>query len=109
MKRILKTFCLVLTSLIILAGCNKESSEKQILSFKFAALDVQATITESPKAVVAIVPFGTDVTSLVPIITISEKATISPASGIVTDFSNPVVYTVTAEDGSKATYTAPSR
>ncbi|MBO4328302.1 MAG: DUF5018 domain-containing protein [Bacteroidales bacterium] len=106
MKRILKTFCLVLTSLIILAGCNKESSEKQILSFKFAALDVQATITESPKAVVAIVPFGTDVTSLVPIITISEKATISPASGVVTDFTNPVVYTVTAEDGSKATYTA---
>lgn len=106
MKNILKTVCIVLASLAILTGCSKESSEKQILTFKFAALDVQATITESPKAIVAIVPYGTDVTSLVPIITISEKASISPASGVPTDFTDPVVYTVTAEDGSKATYTA---
>ena len=106
MKNNLKTVCIVLASLAILTGCSKESSEKQILTFKFAALDVQATITESPKAIVAIVPYGTDVTSLVPIITISEKASISPASGVPTDFTNPVVYTVTAEDGSKATYTA---
>lgn len=106
MKNILKTLCIVLTSIVLLTGCGKESSENKILSFTIAGLNVSGTITESPKAIVAVVPYGTDVTSLVPIITISEKARISPASGIATDFTNPVTYTVTAEDGSKATYTA---
>ena len=104
MRSALKTLCIVFISLVILTGCNKESSEKKILSFKFAALNVQATITESPRNIAAIVPFGTDVTSLVPIITISEGATINPAPGIATDFSKTVVYTVTAEDGSQAEY-----
>ena len=41
-----------------------------------------------------------------PTITVSDKATISPASGMKQDFNNPVQYTVTAEDGSQAIYTA---
>lgn len=50
------------------------------------------------------VPFGTDITNLVPLIAVSDKATISPASGQPVDFTNPVVYTITAEDGSEASY-----
>lgn len=42
---------------------------------------------------------GTDVSSLVPEIEISDSATISPASGVAQDFTSPVIYTVTAEDG----------
>lgn len=38
-------------------------------------------------------------TALAPTITISANAKISPASGVVQDFSSPVVYTVTSEDG----------
>ena len=107
MKNSIKLLCLVLVSLVLLSGCRKKSSENKILSFKFASLEgVEVTITESPKRIVALVPFGTNLTSLVPIITISENATIRPASGIVTDFTEPVVYTVTAEDGSEAKYTA---
>lgn len=106
MRKLFKTLCVILTSLVLLTGCNKESSEKKITSFKLAGLNIYGTITENPKTIVALVPAGTDVTSLVPIITISEKATISPASGVPTDFTNPVTYTVTAEDGSKATYIA---
>ncbi len=41
---------------------------------------------------------GTDVSALTPEITISTGATISPESGQAVDFTNPVEYTVTAED-----------
>ena len=92
--------------LMLLASCGKESSEKKILSFKFAAPAVEATITESAKTIVAVVPTGTNLTSLVPIITVSEKATVVPASGTVVDFTNPVDFTVTAEDGSTVVYKA---
>ena len=44
-------------------------------------------------------------TALVPTITISTAATISPASGVAQNFTNPVHYTVTAEDDSQQTYT----
>ena len=41
-------------------------------------------------------PKGTDLTNLEPIVGISDGATLSPDTR---DFSNPVVYTVTSEDG----------
>jgi len=41
-----------------------------------------------------------DITALAPIFTITEGATITPASGSVQDFSNgPITYTVTSQDG----------
>lgn len=101
-----KSLFLVLAALMLLAGCKKESSEKKILNFKFASPAVEAVITENAKTIVAVVPTGTDVTALVPIITVSDKATVSPASGMPVNFTNPVTFTVTAEDGSTATYVA---
>ncbi|MFC4598798.1 S-layer homology domain-containing protein, partial [Cohnella hongkongensis] len=50
------------------------------------------------------VPYGTDVTSLTPTIT-HTGANISPNSGAAQNFTNPVTYTVTAEDGSTQNYT----
>lgn len=101
----MKKLMVVLTALVMLfASCNKESSEKKILSFKFASPAVEAVVEESAKTVVAVVPMGTDVTSLVPLITISEKATINPGSGLPQNFTNPVQYVVTAEDGSQQAY-----
>ena len=97
---------MALAALLLLASCHKESSEKKILTFKFAAPAVEATISESAHTIVAVVPFGTNVTGLVPIITVSEKATVVPASGTVVDFTNPVDFTVTAEDGSTVVYKA---
>ena len=104
MIRTSKSFLMLMAALLLLASCKKESSEKQILSFSFASPAVEATITESAKTIVATVPVGTNVTALVPVITISEKATVNPASGVPQDFTNPVTYTVTAEDGSTAAY-----
>jgi sugar lactone lactonase YvrE len=43
------------------------------------------------------------VTSLTPDISVSPKAGVNPSG--LQDFTNPVQYTVTAEDGTKATYT----
>lgn len=94
---------LLLISLLLLGwltSCKKEpqlSSQSSILSFSFATPPATGTITGSNIAVS--VPFGTDLTSLVPTISISEKATISPASGLARNFSSPVTYIVTAEDG----------
>ncbi len=79
------------------------SSAKAITSFMVDG--IAATIDEGAKTISAEVPNGTDLTSLSPTIVISDKATISPASGASQDFSNPVTYTVTAEDGTSVGYT----
>ena len=83
-----------------------KSSAKDITKFSFAALSpvVDATIDATNKTISATVPAGTDVIKLVPTITISDKATVSPASGVATDFSKEVSYTVTAEDLSTVVY-----
>lgn len=104
MKHLSKSLVMLLAAVVLLAGCTKKSSEKQILSFSFYSPEVEATIMESAKTIVATVPTGTDLTALVPIITVSEKATVNPASGVRQDFTNTVMYTVTAEDGSQASY-----
>lgn len=106
MKKVSKVLILTLAAITMLASCKKQSSEKKILEFKFASPAVEAVITESAKTIVAVVPFGTDVTALVPIITVSNKATVTPASGVPVNFTNPVTFTVTAEDGSQVNYVA---
>lgn len=83
-----------------------KSSEKQILEFSFNALSpvVKANIDQTSRKITAVVPASTDLTKLIPSIILSPKATISPASGLVQNFSNTTVYEVTAEDGSKVKY-----
>lgn len=51
------------------------------------------------------VPYGTKVNALVPTIAISEGATISPEGRTAQDFTNPVTYTVTAQDGTEQSWT----
>ncbi len=43
--------------------------------------------------------YGTNVTALTPTITVSAGANIVPASGVAQNFTSPVTYTVTAQDG----------
>ncbi len=85
---------------------DPKSSAKVISSFKFSALnpEVEGKITEDAKTIELTVPKGTSLTALVPTIVFSEKATVSPASGAAKDFTNPVSYTITAEDGSTQVY-----
>ncbi|GAB3777034.1 hypothetical protein GCM10028818_23540 [Spirosoma horti] len=85
-----------------------KSAAKDIKTFSLAALSpaVTGNIDATAKTISATVATGTDVTKLVPTITLSDKATVSPATGVAQDFSKAVTYTVTAEDGSTQAYTA---
>jgi hypothetical protein len=76
------------------------SSAKAITGFKAAGQT--GSIDAKNKTVTVTVPWDTDWTNLTPDITISPRASIDPASGEPRNFSTPVTYTVTAEDGSKA-------
>lgn len=107
---------IILISICITMGlfsCGKDdpvgskSSEKKIKSFVINTLSPAATgtINEETKTISVIVLAGTDLKNLVPTISVSDKASISPSSGLAQDFTAPVVYTVTAEDGSTAKYT----
>ena len=68
--------------------------EAKILSFKINDTYI-GTINEEAKTITVYVPEGLDLKTLVPTITVSDNATLSPQSGIATDFSQPVTYTVT--------------
>jgi hypothetical protein len=79
---------------------------KTISSFNFSNLNPSVTgvVDENNHAISLTVPYGTDVTALVPTITISDKASISPNNNVAQDFTNPVTYTVIAEDKSTQNY-----
>lgn len=74
---------------------------KDITSFIFPDL---ASGIISENTINVTVPLGTDVTNLTPTIILSG-GTINPLSGIAQDFTNPVIYTVTASDNSTKEYT----
>ena len=80
-------------------------NEKSILSFRFDAMDEDGIIDEVARRISFVLPAETDVTQLVPTIEVSEGATVEPASGVAQDFTNPVTYTVTAQNGTTAAYT----
>jgi len=80
---------------------------KEITSFVFEDFtpEIVGVIDQELLTITATVPVGTDVTELVPTIEFTG-ADLNPASGVAQDFSEPVTYTVTAQDGSEAEYTA---
>ncbi|MFH0761985.1 MAG: hypothetical protein V2A67_10835 [Bacteroidota bacterium] len=89
-----------------LSSCKKEelSSKKEILSLIFEAsknaqLDRNYLGEIVGTEISAELPFGTDLAILIPTMELSPRATLSPVCGVPTDFTNPVPYTVTAEDG----------
>ncbi len=77
---------------------------KAITAFSFASPAATGTINETNKTIAVTVPYGTNVTALVPTI-VHSGASISPNNGIAQDFSNPVTYTVTAADSTTQSYT----
>lgn len=89
---------------------GSESSEAKITSFIIddEAVVEQPVINEEAGTIVFAVNEEVESLKFTPIIEISEGATITPASGVVQDFSNnkKVTYTVTAEDGTVKVYTA---
>lgn len=106
--KIYSMFIVVIGLLFI--GCQNsiedtpKSNTKVITEFNFVSPQVIGTVNELTHAISLTVPFGTDLVALSPTITHSGTG-ISPASGIAQDFTNPVTYTVAAEDGTTQDYT----
>ncbi len=87
---------------VVRTGEAAKGYEAKLLGF--AINGRQAEIDEAAKTVTLVLPHGTTLTSLTPILTLSSGATYTPAGA--QDFSAPVTYTVTSEDKSAtAAYT----
>ncbi|MCF8380704.1 MAG: DUF5018 domain-containing protein [Bacteroidales bacterium] len=84
---------------IALSELKAPNTEANILTFVLAEQTGDAIIDAGAHTVAIEVATGTNLTNLSPTITLSEGATVSPASGVAQDFTNPVTYTVKAEDG----------
>lgn len=95
-----------------LAGCQQDpfkdiqSHERAITAFtldkgQIGVADIARTTTDTSKVTVYVVK-GTDLSKVMPTITTSYKASVSPGSGSITNFAsnkNRAVYTVTSESG----------
>ncbi|MEL3907031.1 MAG: hypothetical protein P1P65_08435 [Treponema sp.] len=94
------------------------SPKNELIEFGFAQLkkgaaivDVKGTIDKTAKTVVVKVPYGTDLKKLSAVFKVSEGASVSigttPQQNYVTenDFTKPLIYTVTAKDGTVQSYT----
>ena len=94
-------FLFILTAILSASCSTKElipikSSNKEIKTFSFKTLNINASIDSVQRNITANLPFRTDASLLAPTITISPKATISPASDIVQNFTKTVLYKVKA-------------
>ncbi|WP_339841986.1 hypothetical protein [uncultured Maribacter sp.] len=88
---------------------TSKSSAKAITSFVFLLtnnpieVNVVAIIDEENKTITAAMPPDTDITGLLPEVKTSEFSTVDRDTA--QDFTAPLEYTVTAEDGSTTVYT----
>ncbi|HNY49932.1 MAG TPA: hypothetical protein PLV50_10405 [Smithella sp.] len=104
---------LVLIVAFTLTACSSsddddESSAKAITAYSIAGST--GVINETAKTIAVNVPFGTNVTSMVATFTTTgEKVEVGSTRQVsgttANNFSSPVIYKVTAENGSSVTYT----
>ncbi|MEE9364597.1 MAG: hypothetical protein V3U92_18510 [Cellulophaga sp.] len=117
----LKRFSLYILVSLLVISCSKEntgtdskkeeikktlSDAKEIVSFKIKYSNETYTSSISNDTISYILPGGFDLTNLSPTIVISEKSTVTPASGTKQNFTHPIIYTVKAEDNSTKKYVA---
>jgi len=107
--------CLLLSILLIgsLSSCIKlvqdQTSTKQITAFALelptgTPIDTSlVTVNIGTDSIHITVPVGINLDGLIPTIT-TTGAEINPANGAPQNFTNPVTYLVTAQDGTSQTY-----
>jgi hypothetical protein len=84
----------------LLTGTQFVAPSLEVSSFTINS--VPATIDNTANSITAALPSGTDVTALQPVITLTGiGTTVSPATGIATNFTSPVNYIVTDGISSK--------
>ena len=65
---------------------------------------VSGSINQTNGTISVVMPYGTDVSKLVPVISGNNITDMTPGSGVMQNFSKPVTYTVTLADGTTKTY-----
>jgi len=100
---------------IALNGCKKDTTTtpaaavvspgKQIIYFKIVTPAATGVIDTIAKTIVISVPTGTVLTSLSTDVSLATEYTISPASGVAQNFTNPVVYTVSRTGKASTSWT----
>lgn len=104
------TMLCVIGGTLLLGACLDEGhfglhSEKQIVAFELESQSGAVTIDQQQLRIDVPISTEADITRLAPTtLTVSSLATVSPKAGEAQDFTDPVTYTVTAEDGSTAEY-----
>ncbi|MEI6297030.1 MAG: peptidoglycan-binding protein, partial [bacterium] len=81
------------------------NSAKAITGFTISGQVGTTTINETTHTISLTVPYGTNVTALVPTISTSTGATVSPASGAAHNFTATSTYIVTAANSTTQAYT----
>lgn len=71
----------------------------------FSINGVSGSINQTNGTISVVMPYGTDVSQLVPVISGNNITDMTPGSGVMQNFSKPVTYTVTLADGTTKTYT----
>ena len=71
----------------------------------FSINGVSGSINQTNGTISVVMPYGTDVSKLVPVISGNNITDMTPGSGVMQNFSKPVTYTVTLADGTIKTYT----
>ncbi|WP_280671099.1 MULTISPECIES: PCMD domain-containing protein [unclassified Dysgonomonas] len=97
----LKLLIASVCTLFVVSSCIKDeplNREADIVSFTFQNIAEEPYIKDDAQRITVTLN-DADITRLTPIIKVSEGATLSPASGVEQDFSVPVIYTVTSQDG----------
>jgi len=88
-----------------------KSVNSKIESFVFEAVnnselseDIICSINNTANTISGSVPYGTNLTALVPTVTFHDNASVSPKSAVAQNFSSSVTYTVTAQAGNTRAY-----
>ena len=84
----------------VISGGSPKNTEKEIVDFTLPGQVAEADINSSNQIVNVRVSAETDLSKLTPTMEVSAGATITPDSKTAQNFSTPVTYTVTAENGS---------
>ena len=97
-------------SIIFFTGCSQEkivnilSKDKELLSYALPNV-MSSVMTDAQGNLTIKIYEPANVGELVPVATVSPNAILTPASGTTLDFTDPVTYTITAQDGSSKTFT----
>jgi hypothetical protein len=77
---------------VAFTSCNKEKMpldlNEDVNIYSFVINGKAAAINNDTSTITLILPFGTDLSSLAPEITLGKNATVQPESGVAIDFSN---------------------